>query len=249
MSRIALPGALAVLTVVSLVGIAGYNRSAERGATVTLTEREVWLPWAVSAADEDLDVKLTIQFQSRVEPLDARSWLTESKLRALGFPLSVPSGDPRAASTYDNLPPRLAWVAFEYDGPAWQEIDRRRTVQRQEDFGWPARLSRLVPVDADLDRDVLLGRYATNHLILRATVGLTYLGPSSGGPLIYGFVRQVVPSAIVVPRHLVSALRGLPPVAVPSAGAADSFQPRYAAEISVGRVGIPLLKGVRLLTP
>jgi hypothetical protein len=96
---------------------------------------------------------------------------------------------------------------------------------------------------------MLLGRYASNHLILRAIVGLSYLGPSSGGPLIYGFVRQVVPPGLVVPRHVVAILRGLPPAPASSAGASDTFQPRYEADVVVGRAGIPILKGLRLLTP
>src|SRR5687768_1479485 len=190
MTRIAAPALTVLIVVAAFVGLAGWNRSDQR-LTITLTERELPLPRL--SPDDGLGVRLRIAFENRLDPLDARNWLSEPRLRAIGFPLNVPAGAPEAAAAYSGVPTRVAWVVFEYDGAAFQEIERRRALrapleQRVERTG-----PRLVPVDAGLDFDTLRDKYGPGHLILRAVIGLVFLGSSSGGPLVYGSIRELVP--------------------------------------------------------
>jgi hypothetical protein len=247
MARIALPAVTTLITVASLVGLAGWNKSNEAQSPLTLTEREMPLSTQLVSLDDAEGLKLPIVFQWRSNPLDSRNWLPESKLSALGFPLNVPAGDPNALEVYSDLPPRLAWIVLEYQGPAWKEIERRRALQR-EDFRDRSVDSRLVPVDAGLDVDALRNQYPTGHLIVRGVVTINFLGPSTGGPLLYGSLRELAPSMVTVPRQQQPTLVGLAPFSEsPSAPDAPrpELVPRYEVEVGVGRIGIPFIRGIR----
>ena len=245
MIRIAIPALTTLLSVASLVGLAGWNRSHEPLPALTVTERELPLNSEVVTLEDAANLQLPIVFQWRANPLDTRNWLPEAKLRALGFPLDVPAGDPRALQVYSDLPPRIAWIVLEYDGPTWQEIERRRAVQKQDlRERWAD--SRLVPVDAGLD--VLRGQYTSGQLIVRGIDAINFLTPSSGGPMIYGALRELVPSQLTVPRQYVSTLVGLGPHSLPPSppdAPRPEFIPRYRVEVGVGRVGIPFIKEIR----
>jgi hypothetical protein len=241
------PALTTLIAVASLVGLAGWNKSSEAQGPLTLTEREMPLGTQLVSSDDGDGLQLPIVFQWRANPLDTLNWLPEPKLRALGFPLSVPVGDPNALQIYADLPPRMAWIALEYDGPAWKEIERRRLVQRQDLRDRNAD-SRLVPVDAGLDAAALRNQYSKGHLIVRGVIAINFLGPSSGGPLLYGSLRELVPAVVTVPRHHVPTLVGLAPFSAPPSlpdAPRPELVPRYEVEIGVGRIGIPFIKGIR----
>jgi hypothetical protein len=106
--------------------------------------------------------------------------------------------------------------------------------------------TRLVPVDAAPDFETLRARYPGNHLIVRAVIGLSYLGPNDRGPLLYGTVRQIVPSTVAVPRALREALGGLPPRPSPGPeGPHTLAPPRYVAEIASGPLGVLYLRAIK----
>ena len=250
MTRIAIPALTTLIVVAALVGLNGWNRSLEPLPSLTLTERELPLGSQLMTLEDAAGLQLPLMFQWRSNPLDTRNWLPESKLRALGFPLNVPAGDPTALEVYSDQPPRLAWVVLEYDGPAWKEIEQRRAVQRQQPWRERWADSRLVPVDAGLDIHVLRNQYPTGHLIVRGVIAINFLGPSSGGPLLYGLLREIVPSMLTVPREHLPPLLGLAPHSVPAAAVGEplplpEFVPRYQVEVGVGRLGIPFIKGIR----
>jgi hypothetical protein len=237
MKRIAVPAAVALLTVVAFITLSGWNRSAPPRLQIALSERELRL-WITtpSANGDDSGVQLRIATQRRDDPLDARNWLTEERLRALGFSFDVAPGAPEAQRTYTRMLPRMAWVAFELNGPAWLDIERRLALQpdaleRQRTI---TQDSRLVPVDASLDVDTLLARYPRGHLVLRASIELDFVPPANKGPLVYGRIRNVIPSVLTVPRQLRDRFlpRGAPP---PS---------HYDVELAVGRLGIPYVTGI-----
>jgi hypothetical protein len=254
MIRVVVPAVLTLLVVAGFVGASGCNRSGDPRLTITLTERELALPWTTAPAPEDdPGLRLEILVDRRNDPLDARNWLTEDRMRAVGFVLNVPAGAPEAEETYRRLHPRIAWVAFEYGGSTWVEIERRRALRLEKEPYRPVmEQSRLVPVDAAADFDSLRGRYPSGHLILRAVIGIGFRGPNEGGPLLYGFVRELVPTAVTVPRHLRPVLDGLtrlgataPPGAQPHA----PVGPRYEADLAIGQLGIPYVRGIRRLGP
>jgi hypothetical protein len=242
MTRIAIPALVVMIAVSAFVAVAGWNESGEPRLVITLTERELQLPVRAAAPGDDPGVKLRVAYEQRDEPLDSRNWLTESRLREIGFALHVPAGSPEALDTYDHVPARVAWVVFEYDGPQWREIARRRALRAPgpvpavDEAMW----SRLVPVDAGLEFDALRRRYANGHLIVRAVIGLTYVKSDLGGPLIRGRLHDVVPRTVAVPHEFRPLFDGL---REPGRAA---IEPRYEVDLAVGTLGLPYIRAVRL---
>ena len=243
MTRLAAPALIVMLAVAGFVAVAGWNRSGDARLVITLTERELPLRASGVLGDDDAGLHLRVAYEGRHDPLDARNWLPESRLREIGFALYVPVGAPEAVHAYDHVPARLAWVVFEYDGPQWRDIERRRRLR--DPAGGPASSpemrSRLVPVDAGIDFDALRARYASGHLIMRAAIGLAYVPPVDGGPLVYGVLRDVLPSQIAVPYAFRSLVEQLLPTDSGSVTA-----PRYEAELAIGELGLPYLRAIRL---
>ena len=126
MSRLIVAALVLLLGIGSLFCAAAWNRGGD-SQSIELTERELELPWTSEngRADADAELRLMFRWQLRAEPQDARVWLSEVTLRALGFGSGLPAGAPEAALVYGRSLPRVAWVAFEYDGPAWKTIEQR----------------------------------------------------------------------------------------------------------------------------
>lgn len=240
MTRVAIPAATTLLVVVIFIALAGYNRSDEPVARITLTERELYLARTPGEnADRDPGMELHVAWVSRAEPLEARNWLTDDRLRSIGFNLSVLPSAPEAEDTYRRALPRVAWVAFEYDGPAWREIERQRQLREPLPGALSERSyepSRLVPVDVAPDLEPLAERYPQGHVFLRASIGLYYLDPQQKGPLVYGSIRRLIPSSVHVPAEYRELVASLPR----ERGAA-----RYEVDLAVGRLGIPYVTGMR----
>jgi hypothetical protein len=232
----AIPAAVTLLVVVTLIGINGANRSGEPHLRLTMSERE--LPLAGSAPADKRGPRLYIDYVDRYDALDARNWLSEERLRAIGFVFDVMPGAPEAADTYRRLLPKIAWVAFEYDGPAWRDIARRQALKNKQEY--VDRLSRLVPIDASVDRDALVSRYPTGHLVLRASIRIDYVAADQpGGPVFYGRIDSLIPPEMSVPIELRDRLATLPP-------RAEHRAPRYDVDVALGRLGIPYITDIRV---
>jgi hypothetical protein len=234
---------MALLVVVAFIALSGWNRSDPPIARLTLTERELPLTSVPADADDDRGIELGLEYARRDDPLDARNWLTDDRLRAIGLDLDVMPSAPEAEDAYTRALPRIAWVAFEYDGEAWRDVERRLALvappPRQPDM---VRLSpsRLVPVDAAPDAETLIARYPSGHLILRASIELGYVPPTRKGPLVYGWIRRLTPATVHVPRQFREVLATLP-----ERGEA----PRYDVDLVVGRMGIPYIVAIRVREP
>jgi hypothetical protein len=237
--RIALPAVIVLVTVAAFVGQAARNRAGEPRLTITLTERELRLDRWGAAGDEAVSVNLRFDVAHRTDPLDARNWISDMRLREIGFDLDVPAGAPAAAEFYDHVPPRRAWVVLEYDGPAWRALQRRRALSPDGSSRFDSS-SRLVPVDVGADPEALARRHP-GHLVLPAIIGVAYLPPAQGGPLVYGVLYRLVPAELSVPRQLRAVFTGL------DARSGDaSPEPRYEVDIAIGQLGLPYVRGARL---
>jgi hypothetical protein len=184
MSRLVVAALVLLLTVGSLFVAAAWNRSSDV-QTIVLTERELALPWGWPS--DRTDARLRLHWQGRHEPQDARLWLTETKLRDLGFTTGVPAGAPEAERTHGRSLPRLAWVAFELEGPAWKAITERQMMTGKADderhFAPTRNDSRLVPIDAAASRDPLRRRYANaSVIVVPAVIRMRYRNWPKEGP-------------------------------------------------------------------
>lgn len=247
--RLLIPLLALVVTMGGLLSCAAWNRGETR-QRITLTERELSLPWQWRNATEedDAQLRLPIEWQRRDSPLDERTWLTEDKLRALGFDVSVPIGAPEASRAYGRALPQIAWVVLEYDGAAWQEMERRRRLRTNvPEPRYAVAPSRLVAIDAGRDREALARRYAeASPLILPAIFQMAYIPPDApGGPLMYGYVRRLVVNDLNVPRRLRAALDDLRGSDAASMLETVDPAPRFEIDLAVGRSGYPWVTDIR----
>jgi len=162
------------------------NRASTR-APIDLTEREVTLS---AGTDENSGMTAWVVW---ADAGAGERWLPAATLRSLGFDLAngpAPSGEegPRGSRRSRQLP-RRAYVVLELRN------------------GQPTR-SRLVPVDAGLDRDALVARYpdGRTHLIAPGFIGVRETGPGGTGSL-EGYLVNIDPRGLHVPTELAARLR------------------------------------------
>jgi hypothetical protein len=247
MRRVLASAVLILMAVAWLVATAVWNRTAIV-SRITVTERE--LPWTYPMDEQA--VRLSLDWERRLDAQDARNWLTVDRLRQIGFDLGVPATSPEAGRVYARVHPRRAWVVFELEGETWRAVERRRAVTEPEPAGDRPAASRLIPVDAGLDVAALVERYPDGrHLIAPAWIQLGWVGPGEGGPLVYGSIRDVEPSSLTLPRPFADRLRAMAPPSSsrrderPDAAPPRPAGPRYEVDLAVGRLGIPWIVDVR----
>jgi hypothetical protein len=110
---------------VALTGIY-YNRSGEPDARVTLTQRELRLPYYGGFVSENSGVAFNLQWRIRDDNSNYATnwgypdWLDEKKLKELGFNTKIPKEAPHATRRYRKMLPRAAYVVLEYNGPTYK---------------------------------------------------------------------------------------------------------------------------------
>lgn len=238
MSRLVVAALVLLVTVGSLFGAAVLNRGGD-AQSIVLTERELALPY--SWPSDGAGARLRLVWQPRHEPLDARLWLPDVTLRGIGFTTGVPAGAPEAEYFYGRSLPRLAWVAFELDGPAWKAIAQRRSMSgapQAEPQSAPSRNeSRLVPIDAAASPEPLRRRYAgAPVVVLQAVIEMRYRNLRTEGPLVWAEVASLVAADVSIPTRLRGRL--------PQADAGGAV-PRYEVVVRVGRLGALWVADIR----
>lgn len=187
---------LVVLTnAIVLAGVA-YNRSGDPDSSITLTERELRLPYRYSRNDENSGIHLRLNyrrygyFDSRYEDIEIFDWFNKDKLANLGFDVSHPFALDEDKRHYQWLKEKEVILVLEYNGKVYQDVlakakkhleDVRakdlpdqgesyggRTLGRAENTLLRERksASRLFVIDAGLDRDVLREKYTGPSYIL-----------------------------------------------------------------------------------
>lgn len=249
---------LALIALANAVALAGvsWNRRGEPEATVTLTERELQIPWSAINDEDDTGLDLQLEWNARWAA-GGRSpeGLPLTTLRELGI-------EPRVGR---KEPPRNAWVVMEMDGEAWQSwmAKRRRQVEEEKrkkpesDCPPGSDLeqmlvsgSRLVVVDAGRDRHALRRRYPdrSRHLVIPGTVQAVEVRPGA----YEGLVSELRVDSIHVPLRLRPLLDELVTAErvrreTSTAGDIHSRPPRYRAVVAFGKRGEPWLESVEKL--
>jgi hypothetical protein len=180
------------------------NRMGQPDAAITLTQREL----SRVRTEDDSGVSLVLNFQDGnvtfyAEPHRPEAWLNREKLLNLGFDCAMDPTDNRARDFYERQVPRSAFVALEYDGPAYRAAAMPGNV-----------LSRLVAIDAAPDAAQLRARYPDRHsiLILPAVIRISFREalPDKGWKAqIVGSIDNV-PRSIHLPRPFSGKFRAFP---------------------------------------
>jgi hypothetical protein len=138
-------GLILITNVVALGGVA-WNRSGEPEATLTLTERELRVPYDWGRDRDNSGLSLTLDWRAiGLDPRDARgqavprgtwsepflsmsrmpAWLDSAKLASLGFSMSHPPNTRDGRTYYQKQVPKRVLLVLELNGPAY-EIARSR---------------------------------------------------------------------------------------------------------------------------
>jgi hypothetical protein len=266
-----LVAAISVILIANALALihAVRNRAGSPEAEVTLTQKELqYLNRAPS--DDDSGVSLILKWTDPdrfpFPQMDSSgNSLDQQKLESLGFDCSVKPEGADAPRFYERQRPRRAYVALEYDGPAWQAwfaayglvIREQQTGNRIYNNLTESGLngsSHLVTIDADLDAGKLRARHPdrASVVILPAVVGITIVNfPYPGMPRnpgrparLRGNIREMSTS-IHIARPFSDAFRrlGLPRSATPRRDLLYRVHLRYGASLEPWVTGVEFTNG------
>jgi len=149
--RHTLMAGLALILLANAVALAGvaYNRSGEPDSTLTLTQRELAVPYNWDFTGENSGIALRLQWRTLVGQaggvVDGRTgysavgvtpvWLDRAKLAALGFDVTKPADTPAGRLYYEKLLPKEVFLVLELDGAAYRTALERARKHEQEESG------------------------------------------------------------------------------------------------------------------
>ena len=258
MKRGSLLAAAAVVLVANAFTLlhARRNRAGPPDSDITLTERE--LSEDYKANDEDSGVSLRLRWTDQWRSLymlhSPAPWLDRKILQEVGFDISVAPSDKAASDFYARQRARRAFVALEYDGPAWRKWidDVEHQEQRQFELNPGIKhanareiSTRLTAIDAGSDAARLRGRHPDRgSVIIVPAVIRIGLGPQvaemPAQRQLYGSIEQI-PSSIHVPLPFSDVFRRRP--------AGDRNTATYRVHLRYGALLEPWIVGVELPAP
>jgi hypothetical protein len=236
---------IAIATVVvanaATLTMVAINRGGEE-ARLVLTERELRL---AAPGTENTGISLGLTWR---RPWDQFKWFDRAKLEAVGYDCSIDPDDPAAEAHYlrARFMQRAAYLALEYrpeeipTRPPGEAI--RETAALRERPELDTRRSRLVAIDADIDRAALRARHPDRHrvIIAPASVYLLYEKATDTHPArLRGGVNMVFPSEVCVPKEHRVLLEQI------MAGADPQDNPRFRLDHDP-RYEVTLVYGSRL---
>jgi len=230
MKHTSLLGAAAIILLANTFALvhAAMNRSGTPESEIVLTDRE--LKYYGNLGDEDSGVELRIDWSIRqsLNAVDFRGLdppeeiFDTQKLQQIGFDCSVAPGDSKAGDFYARQRPRRAFVALEYNGPAWRAFLERfaRAAEQRADLKDGLEFQRnqrtqLWAIDGAGDPETLRARYPDRNsiLILPAVITISHVpnmpefqGRPARAAHLTGNIQQV-PSTIHVPRPFSDGFR------------------------------------------
>lgn len=260
-------GVVVLANVVVLTG-AARNRAGTPEARLTLTERELPVPYRASEENSGMALELDWRVLS-LEDDDGEShrygapaWFDEAKLRALGFPDEVLDDTARPWRAHKVAVSREIFIVLEYDGLAWRKaLARAEQAALRAPAGKTAEeartrlarerqaASRLFAVDAGLDAAALRVQYPDRRRFI-VTPGIVEPRAYGRARRTMGHIDRLAVARINVPLTLRPALERLiaasPP---PRSASTESALPRYTVDLAYGKRLEPWLEAVRPWPP
>jgi hypothetical protein len=212
---------VALVVITNAVVLAGviYNRSGDPGSTLTLTQRELAVPYSYWQADENTGLALRVSW--RVEPPeDQRSrhvryggepaWLDAAKIEELGIRVRARAPRNAADPAYSHSLPVDVLMVLEMNGPAYRRLLERAckratdsTAAKDHCAQEKNSASRLFIVDAGLAFDTLRRKYpnTATHAIVHGQIEATRVSDPFA-PTLFGHIRGIAVDEIQVPVPL-----------------------------------------------
>lgn len=256
---------LLVTNIVILAGVA-VNRSGKPQALLSLTERELNLPYRNHAENSSLSLRLVWRTLGEDENSLASAWrpptwFTAAKLKELGY--SDAEAGPATARRSDR-PTKEVFIVLEFDGPAYQQAlqraeaalaqvkldpDHTKGQAAEKIKQAEARLadernsaSRLFAIDAGLNPSDLRQKYGapSRYTIVRGLVRPFF--PGADGEESRGTIVAITTDRIAVPLEIRRELAKLVNLDQPTSDRAPA--PRYTVELSYGSRHEPWITAV-----
>ncbi|GMR20989.1 MAG: DUF4824 family protein [Gammaproteobacteria bacterium] len=129
-------GIIILTNALALAGVA-YNRSGEPVARVTLSERELNLPYYWGRKRENSSLALTLSWRIDTGGDERKyffsrhlfpHWLGQTKLAALGFAVEEATANEENRRRFNHSLPKEVFLVLEYNGPAYQAVLAHRQV-------------------------------------------------------------------------------------------------------------------------
>jgi len=261
-----------VTNAIVLAGVS-YNRSGEPESTITLTERELSLPYRYLGKDENSGIHLRLTHRSRdngyfsrdYQPAESLDWFNKEKLAELGFDVSQPFSSDEDKRYYQRLSEKEVILVLEYNGMAYQgvleaaqkHVDDLLAEQTQNNGNKLNRAennlsrektsaSRLFVIDTGLDRNVLREKYAdrTKYLLMKGLVKARIANNRSSGPRLVGYIKSLSNKTVHVPLQHHDVLEA---AVAEGARRKQNEPPRFEATITIGQRLEPWVVGVERL--
>jgi hypothetical protein len=264
--------ALIIIVNVAVYAHVAYNRSGEP-QIITLTENELALPYRYyRAKKENSGLKLSMEWRASDFDDSIYYWhsahslkLSEEKLAELGF--QAPE-DCVVTKSYrgGRDESRKAWIALEYDGPAYAKWSQQAEQALEKRFkknskGANAKRkkelvkeyendlkrlkyyeSHLILIDVALAKEDLLKQYADNQQVLIFAARIDNTSHCDKQNKVLGLsVWQLLPGDVNVPLQHREIFENLP------GDSERGYQepPRYEVDVAVGKLHEPWIMGVR----
>jgi hypothetical protein len=210
--------AAAVIVITNGVVLLEVARNRAGGAieTIRLTERELPLGFREK---ENTGVAVGLNWQRLSFVANDYPWLDRTKLEGLGFDYAKALRDPQHPPL-----PRPAFVALEYNGPAWEQWLNSAALKDMPNDTY----SRLFPIDVARTPEPLLRKYPNRekYLVVRGLVQLSAV-TRQGQLQLLPSISQLFPAAIHVPSPLSDPLNVMV--------GTNPTSPRYTITLSYGR--------------
>lgn len=264
-------GLILLTNAIVLAGVE-YNRSGTPDSSVTLTERELPLPYFYGARKENSGISLHIQFRNKGSNIfglayyqQEANWLTEEKLKALGFDVSKTIDEDGDWKNYKRAREREVILVLEYNGDAYQatlnaaqqmvaELQANAPYEKTEDQNKLKQAesnleqeqntaTRLFLIDAGLDEETLRQQYPDNtkYILLKGLAGM-YINRIRNSARTYtGYIKSLSVSNVNIPLGYHKAL---------DAARAEGYRPgqnqppRYEVKLNIGKRLEPWVVGV-----
>ena len=237
-----------VSNIVILYGVFA-NKNGEPTSRVTLTERELRLPY--QNRSQNSAISLRIQYQTP----NSTKWLTQKKLQELGFDIKN-SSKKKDRSKFVNRVQKEVFLVLEYDATAYQEAlalaknkitdaieqgasEKQIRYAKKELQQLQLQRSRLYAIDADTNAAKLREKYQdkTQYIIAKGLISTRYTNHT-----VQGYVSRLSIRNIYVPLEHSRYLKSL------QAGPHKKFNsPRYKVTLEYGSRFEPYVTAVQRL--
>lgn len=129
--------AFLILILTNLIVLFGVldNRKGEPKSQITLTERELQVPYSISKENSGLSLRILWQSLGEKNLVNYRGyqspvWLTVEKLKTLGY--HIDKIKKKGENRYGYNTSKECFIVLEYDGEAYQEALKRAEVHLEE---------------------------------------------------------------------------------------------------------------------